>query len=144
MQKKRQSLREIEGDLARLPCHRPAVRLGRKRAIEGVLNALPELLLLRELVPGISHRPATLHDPLLETGECPADAALRNTEADHRRAVDRVLLCIAYEFEGDGPRPWNGDEGETALAEDDLRLRVLVLRRGIEDRIVYLFSLTAT
>ena len=137
MQKeKKRGLREIERGLARRPSHRPAVRLGRKRAIESVLYALTQLLLLRELVPGITHRRATLHDPLLETGERPADAALRDAEAQDRRAVVRVLLHVAHQFEGDGPRPRDGDEGETALAEYHLRLRVLVVRRGVEDRIV--------
>jgi hypothetical protein len=61
---------------------------------------------------------------------------LRDTEAQHRRAVVRVLLRVAHQFERDGPRPRDGDEGEAALAEYRLRLRVLALRRGIGDRIV--------
>jgi hypothetical protein len=43
--------------------------------IEGILYTLTELLLLRELVPHIAHRPATLHDLLLSLSERPADTA---------------------------------------------------------------------
>ena len=63
------SSREIEQGLAHRPCHMHAVRPRRKRPIEGVLYGLTELLPLRELLPDISHRPAALHDPLLETSE---------------------------------------------------------------------------
>ena len=51
-------------------------------------------------------------------------------------AIDRILLHVAHELEDDGSRPRNGDEGETALAEDGLGHCILVLRRGVEDRIV--------
>ena len=136
-------LREIERGLARRPRDWHAVRSRGERAIEGVLYALTELLLLRGLVPGIAHRPTTLHDPLLESSERPADAALRDAEAKHGGAVGGVLLLVAHQFERDGPRPGNGDEGETALAEDRLRHGVLVLRRGVEDRIVFASSLAA-
>ena len=130
--------------LARRPCRRHTARPRWKRATESVLNALTQLLLLRELVPSISHRPASLHDPLLETSKRPADAALRNAEAVHRGIVGRVLLRVAHNFEGDGPRPRDGDEGETAQAEDDLRLHDLVLRRDVEDRVVCASLLAAT
>ena len=143
--KTEKSLREIERGLARRLCHRPAVRLRRLRAIESVLNALTQLLLLRELIHGISHRTGSLHDPLLETGERSANAALRDAEAENRRAVARVLLRVTHEFEGvdpggyfgylilfpiltDIPQPRDGDEGETTLAENGQRLCILVLR----------------
>ena len=129
--------------LARRLFHRHTARLGWKRAIESVLNALTQLLLLRELVPSISHRPASLHDPLLETSKHPADAAVRNAEAQHRRAVDRVLRRVAHEFEVDGTRPQDSDEGETPQAEDGLRLYDLVLRRDVEDRVVPVSLLAA-
>ena len=74
----------------------------------------------------------------------PADAALRNAEAEHRGSVDQVLLRVAPKFEGEVPRPRDGDEGETALAEDDLRLHDLVLRRDVEDRVVCASLLAAT
>ena len=108
------SLREIERGLALHPRDWHAVRSKWERAIEAVLYALMELLLLWRLVPGISHRPATLHDPLLESGERPADAALRDAEAEHGGAVGRILLRVAHQFERDGPAPRNGDKGETA------------------------------
>ena len=112
------SLREVERGIARRPCHGHVVRSKRERAIEGVLYALTELLPLRGLIPGVSHRPATLHDPLLEASERPADAALRDAEAEHGGAVGRILLRVAHQFERDGPGLRNGDEGETALAKD--------------------------
>ena len=112
------------------------MRSRRERAIDGILYALTELLLLRGLVARISHRPTTLHDPLLESSERPADSALRDAEAEHGGAVGRVLLRVAHQFERDGPGPRNGDEGETALAENGLRHCILVLGRGVEDRIV--------
>ena len=132
--------------LARRLFHRHTVRLGWKRAIESVMNALTQLLLLRELVPSISHQPASLHDPLLETSKHPADAALRNAEAEHRRAVDRVLRRVAHEFEGGGTRSQDSDEGEIPQAEDGLRLRLhdLVLRQDVEDRVVPASLLAAT
>jgi len=80
-----------------------------ERATEGVLYARTELLLLRGLIPGIAHRPTTLHDPLLEASERPADAALRDAETEHRSAVGRVLLRVAHQFERDGPGPRDGD-----------------------------------
>jgi len=120
------------------------VRSRRERAIEGLLYALPELLLLRGLVPRVAHWPTAFHDPLLESGERPADAALRDDEAENGGAVGRVLLRIAHQFERDGPGPGNGDEGETPLAEDGLRHRILVLRRGVVDRIVFESLLTTT
>ena len=112
------------------------MRSRRERPIKGILYTLTELLLLRGLVSRISHRPTTLHDPLLETSERPADAALRDAEAEHGGAVGRVLLGVAYQFERDGPGPRDGDEGETPLVEDGLRHSILVLGRGVEDRIV--------
>jgi len=112
------------------------MRSRRERAIDGILYALTELLLLRGLISRITHRPATLHDPLLESSERPADSALRDAEAEHRGAVGWVLLRVAYQFERDGPGPRDGDEGETPLVEDGLRHGVLMLRRGVEDRIV--------
>ena len=66
----------------------------------------------------------------------PADAALRDAKAEHRGAVGRVLLRVTHQFERDGPGPRNGDEGETPLVEDGLRHGILVLGRGVEDRIV--------
>ena len=94
-------------------------------AIEGILYALTLLLLLlRELVPGTSHGPAVFHDPLLVSGERPADTALHDAEAQHRRAADWVLLLVTHGFEGDSPQPRDGDEGEIAMAEVGLRLHV--------------------
>ena len=89
------------------------------------------------MIPGIAHRPAPLHDPLLESCERPADAALRDAEAEYRGTVRWVLLRVAHQFERDGPGPRDGDEGEAALAEDGLRHRILVLGRGVVDRIVF-------
>ena len=109
---------------------------GGKHAIEGILYALTEMLLLRRLVRSIAHRPTTLHDPLLESSERPPDAALRDAETENHSAVGRVLLHIAHQFERDGPGPRNGDKGETALVEGGLQHSILVLGRGIEDRIV--------
>jgi len=131
------SLREIERGLARRPRHGHAVRSRRERATEGVLYALTELLLLRGLIPGIAHRPTTLHDPLLKASERPADPALRDAETENSGAVGRVLLRVAHQFERDGPGPRDGDEGETALAEDGLWHRILVLGRGVVDRVVF-------
>ena len=71
-----------------------------------------------------------------KTSEHPADAALLDAEARHRRAVDRVLLRVAHEFEGNCPRPQDSGEDETALAEDGLRQHVLLLRGGVRDRVV--------
>jgi hypothetical protein len=45
------NLRKAEWGLTRRPGHWHAVRPRRKRAIEGILYTLTELLLLRELVP---------------------------------------------------------------------------------------------
>ena len=130
-------LREIERGLARRARHRVAVlRTGRKRAKEGVLYPLTKLLLLRGLVPRIAHRPAALHDPRLESSERPADATLRDPEAEDRGAVDGVLLRVAHQFERDGPRPRDGYEREAPLVEDRLRRGILLLGRGVEDRIV--------
>jgi len=67
----------------------------------------------------------------------PADAALGDAETENSGAVGRVLLRVAHQFEGDGPWPGNGDEGEAPLAEDGLWHRILVLRRGVVDRIVF-------
>ena len=108
------SLREIERGLTRRPRHGHAVRSGWERAIEGVLYALTEPLLVRGLVAGIAHRPATLHDQLLESGERPVDAALRDTKVWNSGTVGRVLLCVAHQFERDGPGPRDGDEGGCA------------------------------
>ena len=66
----------------------------------------------------------------------PADIASRDTKAEHRGAVGRVMFHIAHQFERDGPGPQNGDKGETALVEGGLQHRILVLGRGVEDRIV--------
>jgi hypothetical protein len=105
------------------------------RTYDGILYVLTLLLLLRELVLSISHGSVALHDPLLETSERPVDAALRDAEAQHH-AVDWFLVRVAHEFEGDSSGPRDGDEAEAALAEDGLRLRVLVLRRCVEHRVV--------
>ena len=61
---------------------------------------------------------------------------MRDAKAENRGAVGRVLLRVAHQFERDGPGPRNGDEGETALAEDGLRHSILVVGRGAEDRII--------
>jgi len=53
----------------------------------------------------------------------------------HRGPVGGVRLCVAHQFERDGLWPGNSDEGETALVEGHLRYSILVLRRGVEDRI---------
>lgn len=108
----------------------------RKRAGERVLYPLLELCLLWRLVAGVSHGPAALADPLLHAGLRPADAALREAEAEHGSAVDRVLLRVAHELEGDRPRPGNGDEHEPALVEDRLRRRVLWPHGIVIDRII--------
>jgi len=107
----------------------------RKRASDSILYALAELRLLRGLIVAISHRPATIRDPLLEACDCPADAALGNAEADDRRTVVRVLLLVAHQFQRDcpRPRPRNGDEREAVYVENRLGLDVLRPGGGVED-----------
>ena len=70
--------------------------------IEGVLYALTELL-LQGVVASIAHGPTMLHDPLLESSECPADAALGDSKVENGSTVDRVQLCVVYQFECNGP-----------------------------------------
>ena len=118
-------------------------RTRRESSKKGVLYPLTKLLLLRGLITRVAHRPATLHDPRLESGERPTDAALRDAEAENRGAVDGVLLRVANQFESDGPRPRDGYERETTLVEDRLRRGILVLRRSVEDRIVRAVVLAA-
>jgi len=77
-----------------------------------------------------------LHDLLLESSKCPADAVLCNTEAEHCGAVGQVLLHVAYQFERDGPGPQDGNEGKTPLTEDGLRHGILVLGQGVENWII--------
>lgn len=67
------------------------------------MYALTELLLLRGLVSRTAHRPETLHDPLLESSETPADGALRDAEAKHNSPVSRALVRVAHQFERNGP-----------------------------------------
>ena len=98
---------------------------------------------LRGLVAGIAHRPTALHDPLLEASEGPANPALRKAEAEHRGAVDGVLLRVAHEFERDRPRPRDGDEREPALVEYRLRDRVLGPRGRVINRVIRPAELTA-
>ena len=63
----------------------------------GILYTLTELPLLRGLVPHIPHRQATLHGRLLSS------SGYRDAEAEHRRTVGDVLLCVAHQLERDGP-----------------------------------------
>jgi len=73
----------------------------------------------------------------------PADGALRDAEAKHRGAVGGILHCMVHQFERDGPWQGNSDEGETTLVEVRMRHSILVLRRGVEGRIVFASLLAA-
>jgi len=129
--------REIQRDLARRARHRRTLRPRRKRAIERVLYTLAKLLPLQGMETGITHGRATLHDPLLESSERPADATLHDAETQHRSTVHRVLLRVTYELEGDCPRPRHRDEREATFVEDRLRNCASAIRRREEDRVVY-------
>ena len=69
--------------------------------------------------------------------------ARRDAEAKHRGAVGGVLLCVAHQFERDGPWLGNIDDGVTTLVEDRLRHSMLVLGQGVENRIVFASLLAA-
>ena len=139
-------LREIQRNLAarRASDHRcrPVLPRG-KRALECVLYTFTELLSLRRWIICVSHGPTTFHDPLLETLSRPTYATLHDAQAEHGRAVCRVLLLVSYQFERHRPWPGYGYERESSRFEDRLWTRVLRLRRGVEDRIVRSPLLTA-
>ena len=48
----------------------------------------------------------------------------------------RVMLGVGYKLERDDPRPGNSNEREAALIEYSLRHSILVLDRGVGNRIV--------
>jgi len=129
--------REIQRDIARRARRRYTLRPRRKRAIERILYALAKLLLLHGLEASITHRRAAFHDPLLEPSERPADATLYDAETQHRSTVHRVLLRVTCELERDRPRPRHRDEHEATFVEDRLRICAAAIRRGEEDRVIY-------
>ena len=125
-------LRKMERDVTMLPViHATGIRTMQEENREGHLVYAEEAVASAGVgIPSSPiSQPATLHGPLLDSREFPADPGLQGAETKYRSAVSSVLLRVAHQVKCNSS--WHNGQGNC-----DERDSILVPRRDKEGQIV--------